>query len=438
MPTLSKRLTDTVAKACPVPTSNYVIYWDTSGDGFGVRVSRTGDRAWIYERRVNGKTVRRTLGKAEGRGAISTDAARKKARIISGELTLGVDRAEVVRDQRNAEKVAKEDIAITLEVALREYVEKKRRGKDGLRLKDRTKADYLGMIKLGGTKLNGEPKQDGALFTIAKISIKRITADDVRELYASLQPRGTRQAVYAMQVLRAVLNWHGVEVPGNPLGKEVAGRDRIVLAATQGNPKPIPPEYLGAWWRAACKTGSVEIGGSELAGDYWRFRLLTGTRGVEVLGDEFGNEPIRVRDVDVVGARITLTDTKNRKDHTLLLSRQALEIAKRSINGKKQGRMLFEVSDPRKTLHAINKAAGMDPLACKSHDLRATFASVAEDLVSAYTLKRMMNHAEAGDVTGAHYIGKGEVQLRAGWQVVADFIESEAAGRKKSGRREDK
>jgi integrase len=56
------------------------------------------------------------------------------------------------------------------------------------------------------------------------------------------------------------------------------------------------------------------------------------------------------------------------------------------------------------------------------HDLRATFASVAEELVSAYTLKRMMNHAETGDVTGAHYIGKSEAQLRAGWQAVADFI----------------
>ena len=36
--------------------------------------------------------------------------------------------------------------------------------------------------------------------------------------------------------------------------------------------------------------------------------------------------------------------------------------------------------------------------------LRATFASIAEELVSSALLKRMMNHAAAGDVTLGHYV----------------------------------
>jgi len=56
--------------------------------------------------------------------------------------------------------------------------------------------------------------------------------------------------------------------------------------------------------------------------------------------------------------------------------------------------------------------------------LRATFASVAEGLVSAAVLKRMMNHAVAADVTLGHYVTKSDAQLRAGWQ--ADWIEAEA------------
>ena len=39
----------------------------------------------------------------------------------------------------------------------------------------------------------------------------------------------------------------------------------------------------------------------------------------------------------------------------------------------------------------------------------------------------MMNHAAGTDVTLGHYVGKSEAQLRAGWQVVADFIEAAAA-----------
>ena len=140
--------------------------------------------------------------------------------------------------------------------------------------------------------------------------------------------------------------------------------------------------------------------------------LLTGARGGEV-------KALRVRDVDLAGARLVLRDTKNRTDHTVLLSTQAAAIVAHHVKGKKPGALLFDVSDPRKALVTINAAAGTD---VRPHGLRSTFASVAEELVSAYTLKRMLNHAEAGDVTGAHYVGKSETQLRAGWQAVADLI----------------
>lgn len=46
--------------------------------------------------------------------------------------------------------------------------------------------------------------------------------------------------------------------------------------------------------------------------------------------------------------------------------------------------------------------------------------------MSSALLKRMMNHAAAGDVTLGHYVAKSEAQLRAGWQAVADFVEEAA------------
>jgi hypothetical protein len=84
---------------------------------------------------------------------------------------------------------------------------------------------------------------------------------------------------------------------------------------------------------------------------------------------------------------------------------------------------LFPIVDARKTLSWINEEAGTK---VQGHGLRATFASIAEELVSSALLKRMMNYAATGDVTLGHYVAKSEAQIRAGWQAVADFVEEAA------------
>jgi len=69
MPKLESRLTDTIAKMrTPTGTTNYSIYWCGGTPGFGVRVTLKGARAWVLERRLNGRTVRRTLGRVPGSG----------------------------------------------------------------------------------------------------------------------------------------------------------------------------------------------------------------------------------------------------------------------------------------------------------------------------------------------------------------------------------
>lgn len=423
------RLTERKALALPLPAKGYVIHWCPWTPGFGVRVTAAGARAWIAERRVDGKTTRRTLGRVDGRNAISSDAARRLMVDVSSELQQGRDRMAERRLERAAAKQAATQEALTFEVALRDYVKKKRRAKDGLPLKERTRTDYLAMVAPGrmvaisgrpmndlsdtftedGPKPASQPARrthDGELFAIASKSIHSITGDDLRDIYRNASERGERRAIYAMQVVRAVLNWHGVKVPDNPLSKDTAGKDRIVLGKTGGKPQPIPPEKLAAWWAASAQVPSRE------AADRYRVQLLTGMRPNEP-------EKIEVRDVDMEGGRITLRDTKNRSDHVVLMSKQVAAIIAPYVEGKRPGQRVFTVSDPRKTLTAINSIAGTSATA---QNLRATFASVAEELVSAYSLKRMVNHADAGDVTGSHYIGKSEAQLRAAWQAVADAI----------------
>ena len=136
-----KRLTDHFARIAAAPASGYRIYWCSETSGFGLRVTAAGARAWIAERRVDGKTVRRTLGKAAGRAAISAATARTLQVDISSELQQGVDRLTIKRAKRKIDQVE----AVTLDRALRDYVKGKRRAKDGLPLKQRTIDDYLAL-----------------------------------------------------------------------------------------------------------------------------------------------------------------------------------------------------------------------------------------------------------------------------------------------------
>lgn len=401
----TKRLTDTIARSIHRPAVGYVLHWCPNTPGFGLRVTAAGARAWVAERRVDGKTVRRTLGKAVGAAAISAESARRLQLDVSSELQNGNDRLEVKRERRKAEKLDAE----TFGNALREYTRTKRRAKDGLPLKARTIADYLAMLDPAGITKANRATLAGELHDLADRPLHKITANDIRALHASLAPRGERRQTYALQVLRAVLRYYGVTIEGNPLSPTTAGASRVALAPSRGNPSPIPENRLHAWWRAACAIDTVSA-------DQLRFQLLTGCRPGEVSG-------IAVRDVN--DGRLLLTDTKNRTDHAVLLSTQALAIAEKHGVGKKPAAPLFGVTDAGKTLATIN--AGADVQGVSAHKLRHTFASVAAQLVPAFTLRRLLNHTGGGDTASVHYVHVSDAQLRAAWQSVADFIAGEVA-----------
>jgi hypothetical protein len=250
------------------------------------------------------------------------EAARIRALAREGIDWPAQEEARVTKAFAEAESAQRLE-GLTLAQAVREYVHNKRRAKDGLPLKARTRADYLAMIEPGRVSSDGRKFADGELHPLAHKVLTAITGNDIRALHAVVLKRSERQAAYAMQVLRAVMRWHGVILADNPLARDTAGRDRIIIATGAGEPAPIPPERLGAWWRAAAAAPS------RVAADYYRFQLLTGCRGIEIHGNKKHRYPaIRIGDLDAQGGKIVLRDTKNRSDHKLLLSRQALEIAR--------------------------------------------------------------------------------------------------------------
>lgn len=100
--------------------------------------------------------------------------------------------------RRSAEATAREQAdrqdGLTVAKALRQYVEKKRRAKDGLPLKARTKADYLAMIEPGRTSKTGKQFADGELYAIAEKLLSKLTADDIRGVHTALMKISQRQS----------------------------------------------------------------------------------------------------------------------------------------------------------------------------------------------------------------------------------------------------
>lgn len=395
--------TQAALNALPLPAPGQrAVYHDEGGPqsvrGLSVRVTSNGVKTFsVFKRVAGGAPERRTIGRFP---EVSIDQARKAAKAIIAQLAVG----ETVKRPVKVESP-------TLAEAVSAYVAEKER-EDGLALKPRTRADYLAMVKSSRATAAGKHTKGGLLAGLADMPLDRITGDAIRDLHKGNQAeRGARQSAYALQVLRAVLNWNGIDVPGNPFGKDARGKQRIRIArsrAADSAPVESLVRNLAPWWRALSALEGTEA-------DYLRFLALSGARP---------GEPLRalVRDFDAAAGTLRLRDTKVRNDHAIRLSRQALAIVERLAAGKTPDDALFQTAPAavNKVAHALAAETG---IAFVPKNLRATFASVAEELVSASTLKRMMNHRQAGDITDRHYVKKLEEQLRAGWQAVADFIE---------------
>jgi len=423
MPKLTKRLTDTVATRCAPPRAGYQIYWCAKTPGFGVLVMANGKRSWVFERRdLNGKTKRRSLGRVSGSGrsAISAEVARVRALAFSNDIAQGKD---PVADEREAEK-QEQRVGLTFAEALEQYVKDDSARKHPL--KDRTRADYRGMIRPASAGEDGRVRTEGELAPLARRRLDALTGSAIKSRYQVLQKRGPTRAAYAMRVLRGVLNYHGVKLDENPFDRATPGRDRIKLPTANKRDRVIPAEKLHAWWKAASAVPK---------GDYFKLTLLTGLRPQDELA------AVKISDVDTAGWRISIGDPKSqdRKAHVVLLSEQAREIVTRNLTkrvGKKEVEkapddfLIDQVVDPRKSLNAIIKQSGV---AFSPYDLRRTFGTIAGGLLPGYVVKRLMGHADGNDITAGHYVHLDEATLRAGWQTVADYISTQASQRPTKG-----
>lgn len=297
-PNQSVKLTKTVIDAAPIPAAGQVFLRDAELKGFGLRITSSGVKSFIVEKRIDGRVRRTTIARY---GELTAEQARKEALKVLGQIATGINPI--------AEKERARIQRITLKDAFEDFVKARKE------LKARTLYDYQRLITLPLGDWQHRP-------------LHHVTKDMVAKRHTELgRNSGEAYANLTMRFLRSVFNFamaHYEDGFGRPLLTE-----NPVARLTQTRAwyraerrlTVIKVHELEAWYRSVdrLKHGrpadrpTDRTSSADTVADYLLTLLLTGLRRQEAARLTWDH-------VDLKDRTLTIPDPKNRVPHTLPLS----------------------------------------------------------------------------------------------------------------------
>lgn len=390
------RITKTVVDRLNAPAAGQIFTRDVELKGFAVRITSSGAKSFILEKRIDGKVKRLTLGRYP---ELTVEQARKEAHKFLGHIATGRN--------PSAEKKHNALQGTALQQAFDDFVSARKS------LKPRTLYDYQRLMKVAFPDWQNKALVDISKEMVAKRHTK--IGSEHGEAYANL----------SMRFLRALLNFSIAQYEDgkgnailreNPVVRLTQTRAwyRVDRRQTVIKPHQLAPWYQGVMLLKHDKTSPQ----SALVADYLLFLLFTGLRRQEAA-------TLKWSDIDLQGRSFTIRDTKNREPLTLPLtdfifslleSRKAAADSEYVFAGTGKAGYLIE---PR---HQVQKVREVSGISFTLHDLRRTFITSAESIdISAYALKRLVNHKMANDVTAGYIISDVE-RLRVPMQKITDYF----------------
>jgi integrase len=339
--------------------------WDADLKGFGVRVSAS-EKTFVIFKRIGSKLTRITLGK---HGVLTVDEARKRAIKALSELGDGID--------VNAKKARARVRGKTLQEVLNKYVDTKQ-------LKPNTILDYGKVLRLYASDWLNKPLAD-------------ITSEMVSSRHLKIAKEiGSVPANKLGRYLRLLFNFgianKHTEVKENPV--------HILSVNGQWRDEPkrdtlLKASELPSWFDAVMGLEQPITRTSML------MMLFTGLRKVEALSLRWG-------DVDFQNGTFTVSETKNKRSHTLTMSDYIRDLFEKALVWR-QNEFVFpgdgatgHLTETRRQIEVVERKAG---LKIGNHDLRRTFATIAETVCSYTEVKQLMNHAVPDSDVTNRYIG---------------------------------
>lgn len=393
---MAYKLTKSIVDALPYPDTGQMLCRDSELKGFGLRIG-SGSKVYFAESKVNNKTVRVTIGH---HGVFTAEQARQEAKSILGMIAKGINPNDIKKTEK-----AK---SVTLKQVFESYL------KARSQLKPRTIYDYTRFMKTYFVEWQNKP-------------IYEISKDMIERKHRDIGARSQAQANLAMRFIRAIFNFatgQYEDSDGNPIIQDNPTKRLSQTRAwyrVERRQTVIKPNELPAFVNSVLNLPEYSMSAnSTCVRDYLLLLLFTGLRREEALSLEWNN-------INLKENTLTIPDPKNRKPHTLPLTDFLMKmLKKRHANNFTHSAYVFPstgikgyMNDPRPQMRKVIEHSGVT---FTPHDLRRTFITIAESLdISAYALKRLVNHKMSGDVTAGYIIDNPE-RLRDPMQRITDYI----------------
>lgn len=359
--------------------------WEDNGKGFGVRVSPSGRKSWIYMYRYEGRARRMTLGVYPKMTLADAHSAHANARQT---LEKGNDPGSILT------KANKESIqAPTVARLVDEYIEKwakprKRTWEEDARILAKDVVPYLGRRKAR------DVKQREILLVIDKIVERGSPIAATRTLRIV-------KKMFSFAVSRGILDASPC-VAIEPPAKE-GHRERVLSV-----------DEIKKFWDGL--DNAVMAEGTKLV---LKLLLVTGQRKGEVAKAEWS-------EIDMKKGWWTIPSekTKNKRVHRVPLSGIAIDLLKKAKELAKDSKWVFpsvknQAITPRSISRAIRNNSMEKPKGHPKHkppygdffkiehftphDLRRTVATrMAESKIEEVNISKVLNHI-VESVTGKHY-----------------------------------
>ena len=280
--------------------------WDTDTPTLAVRATPTGRKTYVFESRLNGATVRITIGTPTD---WPIEKARTKAQGLKMLVDAGTDPREVERD-RQAAAVEKKAVAaakvqtdklaaVTLGDAWADYIEQRRPFWGELHYRDhvdKAKAGGLPSGRRGGGKQLTKP---GPLAALMPLALKDLTQPRIEAWAANEGKTRASSARLAWRLLTVFLTWcaeqpqYAALVPAKNPAKTKKAREALGKAAVKSD--VLQRGQLSPWFAAVQQLQNPAIAAC------LQIMLLTGARPGEVLA-------LRWQDINTQWKGISIRD----------------------------------------------------------------------------------------------------------------------------------
>ncbi len=286
------------AFVCPADKSQAFL-WDTEAPALALRVTPTGRKTYVFEARLNGATMRLSIGTAAD---WPIGKARDEAQRLKMMVDCGTDPREVER-QKKADKAAVIAAAAAQTLTVGEvwplYLENGRpKRRDAW--KPRYRDDLEAMAAPGGVKKKrGEGvTRPGPLFPLLGLALPDVNEDTLKNWFDQEAISGQHQAARALMMFRGFMRWCSSKPEYRSLINRDAGRAAAILESLPGNIRRTDALELAqvpGWWQG------VEQLNNRTASVYLRALLLTGARREEIAA-------LKWADVDFQWRKLTIAD----------------------------------------------------------------------------------------------------------------------------------